>query len=77
MSGRCGHEVLWRRRLSRELVGLIAIKFAALALLWWLFFSPAHRTAVDAVSAGQRLGVTEVPALAPARGATGCGASGD
>ncbi len=58
MSGRCTDEALWRRRLSRELVGLIAIKFAALILLWWLFFSPAHRTSVDAANAGQRLGVT-------------------
>jgi type II secretory pathway component PulM len=57
MSGRRGDQALWRHRLSRELVALIALKFAALALLWWLFFSPAHRTAVDADAAGRRIGV--------------------
>ena len=49
----------WRRRLSHELVALIALKFAALILLWWLFFSPAHRTVVDADGAGRRLGMTK------------------
>jgi hypothetical protein len=64
MGGRQGDQALWRRRLSRELVALIALKFAALALLWWLFFSPAHRTPVDADSAGHRLGVAAAPARA-------------
>jgi hypothetical protein len=71
-------EAPWRRRLSGELVVLVAIKFAALALLWWLFFSPAHRTAVDPESASHRLGVTDVragdlPEAAPprAQGASG------
>ena len=52
-------QALWRRRLRRELAGLIVIKLAALAFLWWLFFSPAHRTAVDADAAGRRLGVAQ------------------
>ena len=52
----------WRRRLSRELAGLIALKLVALALLWWLFFSPAHRTVVDADAAGRRLGVSQAAA---------------
>jgi hypothetical protein len=55
-------QTLWRRRLSRELAGLIVLKLAALALLWCLFFSPAHRTVVDADAAGRRLGVAEVAA---------------
>jgi hypothetical protein len=64
----------WRRRLSREVAGLIAIKLAALALLWWLFFSPAHRTAVAADTAARRLGVVrpqtlDAPAPAAAQGA--------
>ena len=66
----------WRRRLSRELTGLIALKLVALALLWWLFFSPAHRTVVDADAAGRRLGVPQAaarteaaPAAAAAPGA--------
>ena len=77
MGGR--EQTLWRRRLRRELAGLIALKLVALALLWWLFFSPAHRTVVDADAAGRRLGMaeaaaaiesaagTESPAAAPAR----------
>jgi hypothetical protein len=55
-------QTLWRRRLSREVAGLIALKLAALALLWWLFFSPAHRTPVDADAAGRRLGMPQAAA---------------
>jgi uncharacterized membrane protein len=62
MGGRPRTEALWRRRLGRELAGLIALKLVALALLWWLFFSPAHRAAVDADAAGRRFGVSEAPA---------------
>jgi hypothetical protein len=47
----------WRRRLRRELTGLLALKVAALALLWWLFFSPAHRITVDGEAASRRFGV--------------------
>ena len=57
MAGR--EQTLWRRRLRRELAGLIALKLVALALLWWLFFSPTHRTVVDADAAGRRLGMAE------------------
>jgi len=78
MSCRREDEALWRRRLSGELAVLIAVKFAALALLWWLFFSPPHRTAVDPEAASQRLGVTDVrapelprAAPPPAQGASG------
>jgi len=39
----------------------MALKIAALALLWWLFFSPGHRLAVDAQAASLRFGVA--PAL--------------
>jgi hypothetical protein len=41
---------------------LLVIKLAALALLWALCFSPAHRTAVDGQAAGRHL------ALAPQAG---------
>ena len=45
---------------------LMALKIAALALLWWLFFSPAHRVAVDAEAAGRRIGVAHAQVgLAP------------
>jgi type II secretory pathway component PulM len=62
MSGREAEQPRWRRRLRRELAALIALKLVALALLWWLFFSPAHRTVVDADAAGRRLGMAEAAA---------------
>jgi hypothetical protein len=43
--------------LRRHLTVLLALKLAALALLWALFFSPAHRTAVDGQAAGRHLAV--------------------
>jgi hypothetical protein len=46
-----------RRGLRRDLAWLVAVKFAALGLLWLLFFSPAHQPAVDASAASQRLAV--------------------
>jgi len=45
--------------LRRHLFLLLAIKLAALMLLWALFFSPAHRTAVDAEAAGRQLAVAQ------------------
>jgi hypothetical protein len=47
----------WRRVLRRHLAWLLLVKFAALALLWALFFSPAHRTFVDGQAAGRQLAV--------------------
>jgi hypothetical protein len=47
----------WRGILRRHLTLLLAIKLAALVLLWALFFSPAHRPAVDAEAAGRQLAV--------------------
>jgi hypothetical protein len=43
--------------LRRHLTLLLALKAVALALLWLLFFSPAHRTAVDGAAAGRHLAV--------------------
>ena len=48
----------WRGILRRHLALLLAIKLAALALLWALFFSPAHRTAVDGEAAGRHLALS-------------------
>ena len=56
----------WRRLLRRELSLLLCFKFAALLLLWWLFFSPTHRPAVDGVSAGHRLALEQAMKSAPA-----------
>ncbi|HEY4972259.1 MAG TPA: hypothetical protein VII41_01545 [Steroidobacteraceae bacterium] len=43
------------RRLQRDLAWLLAVKFAALGLLWLLFFSAAHP--VDASAASRQLAV--------------------
>jgi hypothetical protein len=55
----------WRGALRRHLTLLVAVKLAALVLLWALFFSPAHRTAVDSDATGRRLAVARSSA-APA-----------
>jgi hypothetical protein len=61
----------WRAALRRELASLLVLKVAALALLWWLFFSPEHRTPVDAAATGQRLGVGQGAPQRPAPATTG------
>ncbi|MGB6603682.1 MAG: cytochrome oxidase putative small subunit CydP [Steroidobacteraceae bacterium] len=48
----------WRPALRRELAALLALKAAALWLLWALCFSPAHRTAADVNAASRALGVS-------------------
>lgn len=53
----------WRAVLRRHLAVLLAIKLAALALLWALFFSPAHRIAVDGQAAGRHLAVAPQEAV--------------
>ena len=50
-----------QRALRRHLTLVLLVKFAALALLWLLCFSPAHRTRVDSGAVAQR-----VAAAAPA-----------
>jgi hypothetical protein len=57
--------VQWRGALRRHLALLLAMKFAALALLWALFFLPAHHTRVDAQAAGKRLALVRPQAAAP------------
>ena len=49
------------RSIRVELAWLLAVKFGALILLWWLFFSPAHRQPIDGKAAGERLAVTLTP----------------
>jgi type VI protein secretion system component VasF len=46
-----------RRRLQRDLLWLLALKFAALGVLWLLFFSAVHQPAVDASAASRQLAV--------------------
>jgi hypothetical protein len=43
------------RLLRRDLAWLLAAKFAALGLLWMLFFSAAHQPAIDATAASRQL----------------------
>ena len=52
-----GGRAPWRSVLRRHLAWLLFLKFAALAVLWALFFSPAHRTTVDAAAAQRQLAV--------------------
>jgi hypothetical protein len=64
--GEPGRLLGWRTALGRELSVLLLLKAVALALLWWLFFSPAHRTPVDSAAAGRQLAVTPAtPGRAP------------
>jgi hypothetical protein len=44
----------WHAVLRRELTLWLLLKAAALALLWGLFFSPAHRVAVTAATTSHR-----------------------
>jgi hypothetical protein len=52
----------WRPGLGRDVSVLLVLKAAALGLLWWLFFSPAHQFPVDAAAASRRLAVKTPPA---------------
>ncbi len=47
-----------RMRLGGEIAVLLAIKATALALIWYVFFSPAHRMHVDGEVTGERFGLT-------------------
>ena len=53
--GHGGPSSAWRGTLRRDLTVWLLVKIAALALLWGLFFSPAHRLAVTAATTGERL----------------------
>ena len=55
----------WRLALRRELAWLTILKVAALALLWWLFFSPSQNSPVDREAASRRFAVTPSPVIAP------------
>jgi len=47
----------WRRALRRELAWILVVKFAALTLLWALFFRGPHASLLDAGALAQRLGL--------------------
>lgn len=48
----------WRRAMRWKIAGLLCVKLALLTLLWALFFSPSHRSAVDSAAASDRFGVS-------------------
>ena len=52
-------EADWRRGMRFRMVSLLAVKFAALILLWWLFFSPSHRQHIDGEATSERLAVVQ------------------
>jgi hypothetical protein len=47
--------VRWRGALRRHVAVLLLMKIVALALLWVLFFSPAHRAPVDGAAVSRHL----------------------
>ena len=47
----------WRRTLRHELAALLALKVAALWLLWALCFSPVHRAPAGLDAASRALGM--------------------
>jgi hypothetical protein len=49
--------------MKRELTWILAAKLAALGLLWLLFFSGAHRVAVDAPATSRQLGIAPMPVV--------------
>jgi hypothetical protein len=65
MEARDDEPTRWRGRLRRDVALLIALKVAALALLWALFFSPAARVPVDGASASRQLGLTHRESAPP------------
>ena len=71
MEARGDEPTRWRGRLRRDVVVLMALKLAALALLWALFFSPAARVPVDGARASRQLGLSQLgptqPEAPPAR----------
>lgn len=44
-----------RDHLAAEITVVLTVKVAALVLIWWLFFSPAHRVSADATSTAGHL----------------------
>ena len=60
----------WRVALRRQLGWTLLLKLAALFVLWFLFFSPAHRSHVtpDSVSTAIAVDVASQPGISRAEG---------
>ncbi|HJW06726.1 MAG TPA: hypothetical protein VJ527_09575 [Rhodanobacter sp.] len=54
------------RRLTFELFGIVALKLAALVLIWWVVFAPQPKPDVSPAAVAQRL-APAVPAPTEAR----------
>lgn len=54
------------RRLTLELFGIVALKVAALMLIWWVVFAPQPKPDVSPAAVAQRL-APAVPASTEAR----------
>jgi hypothetical protein len=48
----------WQRAIRWKIAALLCGKLVLLTLLWALFFSPSHRSAVDSAAASDRFGVS-------------------
>ncbi|MBQ4855408.1 hypothetical protein IMW82_12085 [Rhodanobacter sp. B2A1Ga4] len=46
------------RRLTLELFGIVALKIAALTLIWWVVFAPQPKPDVSPAAIAQRLAPT-------------------
>lgn len=57
----------WRVALRRGIVKLLLFKLAALAALWALFFSPAHRLDPNPDQVGQQLSLRSATGAPPPR----------
>ncbi len=55
----------WQRAMRWRIAGLLCLKLVLLALLWALFFSPAHRIAVDSAATSDRFGVSDGAPVGP------------
>jgi hypothetical protein len=55
----------WRAALRRGIVKLLLFKLAALAALWALFFSPAHRLNPEPDQVGQQLSLRSATGAPP------------
>lgn len=54
------------QRLTLELFGIVALKLAALTLIWWVVFAPQPKPDVSPAAVAQRL-APAAPAPAEAR----------
>lgn len=57
----------WRHCMRRRMSLLLTVKFAALMLLWWLFFSPSHRQHIDGEATSEQLAVAPAVGVSDTR----------